>query len=54
MAQDLERSEAGRDLVEDTPRGKMVDYGRALPLLLASAARLNDRLDKLESKRGSK
>lgn len=48
MAQDLEKSDLGSDLVRSTSRGKMVDYDRALPLLLAASARLNDRLDALE------
>ena len=48
MAQDLERSEAGRMAVVDEPDGKGVDVHRALSAALASAARLNARVRKLE------
>jgi len=48
MAQDLEKSEAGRRIVRDTPNGKMLDNGAAISAALASAARLNERLRKLE------
>lgn len=48
MAQDLERSDAGRLTVVDEPDGKGVDVNRALSAALASAARLNERLRKLE------
>lgn len=48
MAQDLEKSELGSKFVEDTPEGKMVDYGKAAPSILAGQANLNKRLRKLE------
>ncbi len=48
MAQDLEKSELGAQLVEDTPEGKVVDYSKAGPLMLASLAELNERLRKIE------
>lgn len=35
MAQDLENTHLGRGLVKNTPEGKMVDYGKALGLILA-------------------
>lgn len=50
MAQDLEKSELGKSMVIDTPQGKMVDYSRAGGTMLATAAMLNDKMKKLESK----
>jgi len=52
MAQDLEKSELGKSMVIDTPEGKMVDYSRAAGTMLATAAMLNDKMKKLESKIG--
>ena len=48
MAQDLEKTELGADMVIDTPDGKMVDYGRGAPAYLGIAGMLNDRLDGIE------
>lgn len=48
MAQDLERSELGRDIVLDTVDGKMLDGQRALSAALAALARLNQRIRVLE------
>lgn len=48
MAQDLEKTPEGSALVKDTPKGKMVDYGKASSLMLASLADLNSRLKNLE------
>ncbi len=48
MAQDMERSRAGRDVVRDKPDGKELDINAALSAALASSARLNERLRKLE------
>lgn len=48
MAQDLERSRAGRETVVDEPDGLGVDVNKALSMSLASNARLNARLRKLE------
>jgi hypothetical protein len=48
MAQAMERSEAGKQVVVDTPDGKMLDVRKALGAALASSARLNERLRKLE------
>lgn len=53
MAQDLEKSEAGKRIVQDTPDGKMLDIAKLMPAMVASAARLNERLRKLESKRNA-
>ena len=48
MAQDLEKSELGRGMVEEAPEGKMVDYDPAtITALLAS---LNSRLERVENK----
>lgn len=48
MAQDLEKSEIGRDMVMEGPTGKVVDYGKASGAMLATAAMLNDRMTDLE------
>ena len=48
MAQDLERSEAGKTFVVDTPDGKVVKYGEMLPALLAATADIHRRVKKVE------
>ncbi len=48
LAQDLEKSESGSKLVADSPEGKMVDYGKAGPQMMASLADLHQRLKELE------
>ncbi len=48
MAQDLEKTEAGRKMVVDGPDGKMVDYSQAGPEILASLANMNKRLRNIE------
>ena len=53
MAQDIEKSELGRGMVEDTPVGKMVNYGKAGGLMLATAAMLNDKVNSLEEQLAS-
>lgn len=50
MAQDLEKSKIGKPLVENTSEGKMVDYGKSAPALLASIVELNKRIKKLEGR----
>lgn len=50
MAQELERTDAGRGAVVDTPDGKKVDYGRLTGVNLAAAAHLNKRLESVESR----
>lgn len=50
MAQDLEKSELGRQMVKDGPDGKEVDYGQGLAAMLAGIAELNERTKKLEKK----
>lgn len=52
MAQDLERSEAGKRIVMDTPEGKLLDVNKAISAALAGAARLNKRVRELERKAG--
>jgi hypothetical protein len=51
LAQDLERSTAGKAIVHDTPEGKTVDVVGGLSALFASVARLNERDRAREAKR---
>lgn len=50
MAQDLERSAAGKRVVHETPEGKMLDVNKALSAALAGVARVNERLRKVEAR----
>lgn len=50
MAQDLEKSELGKEAVTNTESGKVVDYDNLEPKMLASIAALNKRLKELEDK----
>lgn len=50
MAQDLERSAAGRRVVTETADGKMLDVNKALSAALAGVARVNERLRKVEAR----
>lgn len=50
MAQDLQRSKLGKELVEKKPEGLAVNYGANLGLILAAQASLHKRLEKLETK----
>jgi hypothetical protein len=50
MAQDLEKSKAGKDLVVETEKGKAVDVKKALSAIMASQARLAKRLKDIEKK----
>jgi hypothetical protein len=52
MAQDLERSRAGRAVVVEIPDGKAIDLSKAVSAALAASARLNARLRKVEAKAG--
>ena len=45
MAQDLEKTQLGKQMVEDTAKGKRVNFGKGLGLVVASQARLNERLN---------
>lgn len=52
LAQDLERSKAGKSIVSDTPDGKkVVDVRGGMFAALAAAARLNERVRELEGKK---
>ncbi len=51
MAQDLEKTEAGRGMVKETSQGKAVDYGQGLSTMMASMVELNERLKRLEGKK---
>ncbi len=48
MTSDLEKSEAGRRLIREKPDGKYVDVAAGLSAALASVARLNERVRKME------
>lgn len=50
IAQDLERTPVGKSLVRDTPSGKMIDTNQAVPVLLASIAKMRDEMDKMRAK----
>jgi hypothetical protein len=50
MAQDLEKSKLGKQMVTEGPEGKMVDYGQGMAPLFAAIAELNQRTKKLEKK----
>jgi hypothetical protein len=50
MAQELEKSEAGKKMVFEFGEGKAVDYGKGLGTMLASQAALHKRLKALEGK----
>lgn len=50
MAQSLEKSELGRQMVIDTPEGKAIDYGKGFGTLLASQALLKEKIDEIEKK----
>ena len=50
MAQDIEKSAAGKRLVVDTAHGKMVDTNRAIMAALAGLGSVGRRLDKVERK----
>lgn len=52
MAQDLQRSKAGAALVVSEPDGLGFDVSKAVSAALASTARLNERMRKLEGARG--
>lgn len=53
LAQDLEKSRAGKSLVKNTSGGKMVDVNQAVMAALAGLGNVNRRLNKIE-KRASK
>lgn len=51
IAQDLERSEIGRQVVDDGPGGKRIDLPRAVTATLAAMADMHKRLARLEGRR---
>lgn len=51
MAQDIEKTRAGKAIVRDTPRGKMIDGGRLAAALAAAMPGIDKRISKLERKR---
>jgi hypothetical protein len=53
LAQDLEKSEMGKNMVKETEGGKMVSIPDSFSAILASQARLNERLSALEKKKKS-
>jgi hypothetical protein len=48
MAQNLEKTEAGKAVVKDTPHGKMIDTNQLTGSLAASVGTLYERITKLE------
>ncbi len=50
MAQDLEKSKMGSEMVDDTPEGKSIDIGKLSTGLAASVSELHERLKQLEGK----
>lgn len=51
LAQDLERSAAGKTLVRETPYGKGVDTSRAVLAALAGLSNINRRLEAVENRK---
>ncbi len=51
MAQDMEKSKVGADMVTDTPIGKLFNMPKAVSATLSSLATLNKRMDKYEKKK---
>jgi hypothetical protein len=52
MAQDLEKSPEGAQVVDNTPVGKVLDGKRALAFVMANQADMNQRLNRVEGGRG--
>jgi Chaperone of endosialidase len=50
MAQDLEKTSAGKSLVMETPTGKMIDASQAVMTALAALGHVAKRLDKVEKR----
>lgn len=50
MAQEFEKTKAGKSMVKDTPKGKVVDYGKSFGVMMAALADQHHRLKKLEGK----
>lgn len=47
MAQELEKTGIGKQAVVDTPKGKMVDYGRLASIMLAGQVLQNQQIKQL-------
>ena len=47
MAQDLEKTQLGKQMVENTPQGKQINAAKGLGLAMASQARINQRLNSI-------
>jgi hypothetical protein len=54
MAQDLLKSDLGKYAVEETPKGKMVNFKKLASTLMASNAQLNERVKRLEKSKRKK
>ena len=50
MAQDLEKSKLGKQMVSEGPDGKIVDYAQGMAPLFAAISELHQRTKKLEKK----
>jgi hypothetical protein len=48
MAQDLEKSKIGKDMVVESDGGKMIDFKRAVPATMAAVSEVMKRIKKLE------
>lgn len=53
MAQDLEKSSAGKQLVQDTPMGKKIDYANAGGHIFSALANIHQRVKGLEESSSS-
>ena len=51
MAQDLEKSDLGKEGIEELPSGKHVNFAKLAGTLIASNGQLNERIKKLEKDR---
>lgn len=51
MAQDVEKTPVGQQIVKDTPRGKMLEGGALMSAMAAGLGRLHERVSGLEGKR---
>ena len=52
IAQDLEKAgPVGKQMVQDTPEGKMVDFGKGFGAILAAQVELNERLKEVENRK---
>ena len=55
MAQDLEKAgPVGKQMVQNTEQGKMVDYGKGFGAMLANQVHLNERLSAMEPSKKKK